>query len=156
MLLAKVRGEPYTTEVPIYRPEQVPAAPPLADVRSARLAMVTTGGLVRHGNPERQVSANATRYHRHSVKELQGLSGQDWEVYHAGYFNAIANANPNYILPLPFLRDLERRGEVGGLYEWMYALPGVSTSVANSQGFGRHIARDLVADGVQGVLLVAT
>lgn len=156
MLLAKVRGEPYTTEVPIYRPEQVPAAPALADVRSARVAMVTTGGLVRHGNPEKQVSANATRYHRHSVKELQSLSGQDWEVYHAGYFNAISNANPNYILPLQFLRDLERRGEVGGLYEWMYALPGVSTSVANSQGFGRHIARDLAADGVQGVLLVAT
>ena len=34
----------------------------------------------------------------------------EWEAYHAGYFNHIVNSNPNYILPLSFLRDLERQG----------------------------------------------
>ena len=156
MLLDKLNGLPFTTEVPIYAPEKVTPAPPLADLSRATIGMVTTGGLVRHGNPEKQVSANATRYHRHSVKELESLSGKDWEVYHAGYFNNIANANPNYILPLNFLRDLERQGTVGSVYEWIYALPGVSTSVAACSGFGRHIAEELAAGKVDGVLLVAT
>ncbi len=156
MLLAKLHGRPFTTEVPIYSPEKVPPAPPLADLPAARLAMVTTGGLVKKGNPEQQVSANATRYHRHSVKELDGLSGKDWEAYHAGYFNHIVNSDPNYILPLNFLRELEQRGEIGGVHEWIYAMPGVSTPVATATGFGRTIAEELLAGKVDGVLLVAT
>jgi glycine reductase len=118
--------------------------------------MVTTGGLVRKGNPDRQVSANAVRYHRHTVAELESLSPKEWEAYHAGYFNHLVNSNPNYILPLSFLRDLERQGKVGRVHEHIYALPGVSTPVAVAAGHGRNIATDLKAAGVDGALLVAT
>ena len=118
--------------------------------------MVTTGGLVRKGNPDKQVSANAVRYHRHTVAELESLSPKEWEAYHAGYFNHIVNSNPNYILPLSFLRDLERQGRIGKVHEWIYALPGVSTPVAMSARLGKSIAEDLRAGGVEGVLLVAT
>ena len=125
-------------------------------VRGARIAMVTTGGLVRKGNPDKQVAANATRYHRHSVKDLEALTPEGWEAYHAGYFNHIVNRNPNYILPLSFLRDLEGKGQIGRVHEAMYALPGVSTPVAVARQLGREIAEDLKAGGVEGVLLVAT
>src|SRR2546427_3816120 len=108
MLLDKLHGRPYRSEVPDAAPERVAPAPPIADLSRARIAMVTTGGLVRKGNPDRQVSANAVRYHRHTVAELESLSPADWEAYHAGYFNHLVNSNPNYILPLSFLRDLER------------------------------------------------
>jgi glycine reductase len=156
MLLDKLHGRPYRSEVPYAAPERVPPAPPVADLSRARIAMVTTGGLVRKGNPDRQVSANAVRYHRHTVAELESLSPADWEAYHAGYFNHIVNSNPNYILPLSFLRDLERQGKVGHVHEHIYALPGVSTPVAVSAGHGRSIAADLKAGGVDGALLVAT
>ena len=156
MLLAKLHGAPYRSEVPYAAPERVPPAPPIADLSRARIAMVTTGGLVRKGNPDRQVSANAVRYHRHEVAELESLSPADWEAYHAGYFNHIVNSNPNYILPLSFLRDLERRGRIGKVHEHIYALPGVSTPVAVSVGHGRSIAADLKSGGVDGALLVAT
>jgi glycine reductase len=156
MLLDKLHGRPYRSEVPYAAPERVPPAPPIADLARARIAMVTTGGLVRKGNPDRQVSANAVRYHRHSVADLESLSPEDWEAYHAGYFNHIVNSNPNYILPLPFLRDLERGGRIGRVHEHIYALPGVSTPVAVSATHGRSIAADLKAAGVDGALLVAT
>jgi glycine reductase complex component B subunit gamma len=156
MLLDKLHGRPYRSEVPYAAPERVPPAPPLADLARARIAMVTTGGLVRKGNPDKQVSANAVRYHRHEVAELESLSPADWEAYHAGYFNHIVNSNPNYILPLSFLRDLERRGTIGAVHPHIYALPGVSTPVAVSAGHGRSIAADLKAGGVDGALLVAT
>lgn len=156
MLLTKLRGDAFVTEVPMHIPERVTPAVPLADLSEATIAMVTTGGLVRKGNPDRQVSANATRYYRHSVAELRSLSGKDWEAYHAGYFNHIVNANPNYILPLNFLRDLEDEGRIGGVFEGIYALPGVSTPVAVSRALGRSIAQDLKEGGVNGCLLVAT
>jgi glycine reductase complex component B subunit gamma len=156
MLLDKLHGRPFTTEVPIYTPERVEPAPALAELRAATIGMVTTGGLVRKGNPEGQVAANATRYHRHSVKELESLSAEGWEAFHAGYFNHIVNRNPNYILPLNFLRDLERAGEIGAVYENIYALPGVSTPVAMAARMGRSIAEELKAGGVDGALLVAT
>jgi glycine reductase len=156
MLLDKLHGRPYRSEVPYAAPERVPPAPPIPDLTRARIAMVTTGGLVRKGNPDKQVSANPVRYHRHAVGELESLSPKEWEAYHAGYFNHIVNSNPNYILPLSFLRDLERRGAIGKVHEHIYALPGVSTPVAVSAGHGRSIAADLKAGGVDGALLVAT
>jgi glycine reductase len=156
MLLAKLHGTPFVTEVPMHLPERVPPAAPLTDLRRATIAMVTTGGLVRKGNPDKQVSSNATRYYRHSVAELRSLSGKDWEAYHSGYFNHIVNSNPNYILPLNFLRDLEAEGTIGRVFEWMYALPGVSTPVAMARALGRSIAQDLREGQVDGCLLVAT
>jgi len=156
MLLAKLHGRAFVSEVPFRAPERVTPALPIADLSRARIAMVTTGGLVRKGNPDKQVAANATRYHRHSVKDLEALTPEGWEAYHAGYFNHIVNRNPNYILPLSFLRDLEGKGQIGRVHESMYALPGVSTPVAMARQLGCAIAEDLKAGGVEGVLLVAT
>jgi glycine reductase len=156
MLLAKLQGRPFVTEVPYNAPEQVRPAPAIADLARATIAMVTTGGLVRKGNPDKQSAANATRYHRHSVASLEALSPEQWEAYHAGYFNHIVNRNPNYILPLSFLRELEAKGRIGRVHEQIYALPGVSTPVAMARELGRSIAEDLAQARVDGVLLVAT
>jgi betaine reductase len=156
MLKAKLLGQPFTTEVPILVPERVSPALPIADLSKATIALVTTGGLVRKGNPDKQVSANATRYFRHDVSELESLSGREWEAYHAGYFNHIVNKNPNYILPLSFMRDLERKGEIGSIYPYIYALPGVSTPVAQARRMGADVGRELQEARVAGCLLVAT
>jgi glycine reductase len=156
MLLAKLHGAAFVTEVPIHIPERVAPAAAVADLSRATIAMVTTGGLVRKGNPDRQVASNATRYYRHSVAELRSLTPKDWEAYHSGYFNHIVNANPNYILPLNFLRDLEEAGAIGRVFEWIYALPGVSTPVATARALGQSIAQDLKEGQVTGCLLVAT
>jgi glycine reductase len=156
MLLDKLHGRPVVSEVPFRAPDRVTPAAPVADLSRATIAMVTTGGLVRKGNPDRQVSANATRFHRHSVRDLETLTPEGWEAYHAGYFNHLVNRNPNYILPLSFLRDLEGKARIGRVHEWMYALPGVSTPVASARQLGRAIAQDLREARVDGVLLVAT
>ena len=156
MLLDKLHGRPYVSEVPFQAPDRVTPATPIADLSRATIAMVTTGGLIRKGNPDKQVAANATRFHRHSVKDLEALTPEGWEAYHSGYFNHLVNRNPNYILPLSFLRDLESKGKLGGVHEWIYALPGVSTPVAMARQLGRAIAEDLRGARVDGVLLVAT
>src|SRR5918996_168051 len=59
MLLDKLRGRPYRSEVPYAAPERVTPAPPIADLARARIAMVTTGGPVAKCNPHKQDCANA-------------------------------------------------------------------------------------------------
>ena len=149
MLEAKLAGRPYASEIPYQAPEAVAPAPPVRDLRTIEIALVTTGGLVPKGNPDGQTSGNARKYFRYPIDQLQALRS-------GGYFNHIVNKNPNYILPLSFLRDLEGKGQIGRVHEWMYALPGVSTPVAMARELGRSIAEDLRAARVDGVLLVAT
>ena len=156
MLVAKLKGLPFQSEVPVKLPDRVTPAPALPNLNRATIALITTGGLVRKGNPDKQKERNPTRYYRHTVAELEGLSKEGWEAYHGGYFNNYVNSNPNYILPLSFMRVLEKEGLVGSTHNWIWAMPGVSTPVANAKRFGEDIARELKTEGVDGAILVAT
>jgi betaine reductase len=156
MLVAKLRGLPFQTELRIKLPDRVTPAPALTDLKRATIALLSTGGLVRKGNPDKQSARNPTRYYRHAVAELEGLSKEQWEAYHGGYFNDIVNSNPNYILPLSFMRVLEKEGAVGSVHNWIWAMPGVSTPVVKARRFGVDIAGELKNEGVDGAILVAT
>lgn len=156
MLMRKLRGEPFVSEVPYQAPEQVAPAPPVADVSRTVLALVTTGGLIPKGNPEGQTSGNAHWYGRYDVGHLQSLTPDDWEAYHSGYFTHLSRQNPNYILPLSYARELVAAGELGGVHPYAYALPGVSTPVSQAQELGRGIAEDLRRGEVGACLLVST
>lgn len=156
MLEAKLAGRPYTSEVPYVAPEVVPPAPPLRALREARIALVTTGGLVPKGNPDHQTSGNAKQYFRYAIGQLETLRSGEWEAYHVGYFTHLVDRNPNYVLPLGYLRELEKAGVIGGLHPWAYTLPGVSTPVAAARRLGEGIAAQLREGQVGGCLLVST
>jgi glycine reductase len=155
MLSAKVHGKPFKTEIPILLPERVKPAPPLSDVSKAEIAMVTTCGLIRKGNPEGQVPVDADRYFRHSVEGLSELTNTDWEAYHSGYYDEIASDDPNYILPLRQMRFLESEGKVARIHPWIFTLAGCGTPVAKAKKIGEGIAKELVDGGVDGCLLTS-
>ena len=156
MLVAKLKGEDYQSEVPFQLPEAVPPAAPVPDLTQASIALITTGGLIPKGNPDRQTSGNPERYFTYSVEGLDALSGRDWEAFHGGYYNQISSDNPNYILPLSHLRKLEADGTVGPIFSQLIAMPGVSTPVAKSKRLGVQMAGELKAAGVDACILVAT
>jgi glycine reductase len=64
--------------------------------------------------------------------------------------------NPNYVLPLGYLRELERAGVIGSVHPYAYTLPGVSTPVARARCLGAGIAAQLREGQVGGCLLVST
>jgi glycine reductase len=156
MLEAKLAGRPVTSEVPYQAPEAVAPAAPARDLARLRIALVTTGGLVPHGNPDGQTSGNARRYHRYPIGQLETLRPGEWEAYHTGYFTHLVARNPNYVLPLGYMRELERAGVIGGIHPYAYTLPGVSTPVAQAQRLGAGIAAQLREGQVGGCLLVST
>lgn len=156
MVLNKLRGEPFATEYSMPTFDRVEPAPPIKDMRKAVLALVTSGGIVPSGNPDRIEAAAAQRFGTYPLHGVRKLSAQTHQTAHGGYDPTFANADPNRVLPLDAVRALEAEGAIGSLHEYYYATVGNATSVAKAREFGRQIAGELLAAGVQAVILTST
>jgi glycine reductase len=157
LLVSRLAGRPWHTEIPVVTYEDVKPLPPLADLRTARIGLVTSGGLVPRGNPDRQVSGGARACFRYSIENTDALTVADWESVHGGFSTVILNTrNPNYALPIGTVRDFERRGVIGSVYPYFYSTVGNGTAVATAKRMADEISRDFRAAGVDAVLLVAT
>jgi len=158
MLLAKVAGQPFETELPMETWDKVAPAAPLADVAAAKLAVICTGGVVPYGNPDGFKTYRNTFWRKYNFAELKSLEPGKWEAVHGGYNVAFMNQNPHYGMPLDALRALEAEGKIGRgkLYPAYYVIPGNQGSPAVMRRVGQEIGADLRKEGVDGVLLVAT
>lgn len=156
MLLAKLRGESFESEVPPPSYDQVKRAPGIKDLRSATIALVTDGGLVPKGNPDRIESKAATRFGVYSLKGMDALPPNDYEVNHIGYAHVFVLQDPHRLVPLDVMRDLEREGAIGKLHEKFYATSGAVSIVENAKKIGQAIAKELKNEGVSGVILTST
>jgi glycine reductase complex component B subunit gamma len=156
MLVAKLRGKPFESEVPRPTYDRVAPAPPIRDIRSATIALVTDGGLVPRGNPDRIEIRTATRFGRYDIRNTQSLDPADYEVSHEGYDSIFVRQDPNRLVPVDVMREIEREGLIGKLHERFYSTTGVANIVEVMKGLGRRIAEELKAEGVAGVILTST
>lgn len=156
MLLAKVTGRPYTSEIPAPDFGEITPAPPIADLSKVTLAMVTTGGVVPLGNPDGIESRRATRWGRYSIAGLQRLETSRWTCVHGGFDNQYIHDTPDRQLPLDILRDLEREGVIGGVHEFFYSTVGAGAPVHRARAFGQEIAEELKKAGVGAVIFTST
>ncbi len=156
MLMAKMAGDAFTTEYPMPTFDRVTPAPGVADARRATVALVTSGGIVPRGNPDRIEAANASRFGEYDIEGLNRLSSQTHESVHGGYDPTFANQDPNRVLPLDVMRALERSGRIARLHGRYFATVGNATSVERAQRYGAEIAAKLVNEGVQAVVFTST
>jgi betaine reductase len=156
LLLRKLAGEAFSTEYPVPVFDRVAPAPAVEDVSTVTLALVTSGGIVPRGNPDRIPSASASVYGEYSLEGLDRLSSETHQSVHGGYDPTYANEDPNRVLPLDAVRMLEREGRIGRLHERYFATVGNATSVENAKRFGEEIAAKLVNVGAQAVILTST
>ncbi len=89
----------------------VPIAQPIKDLSKAKIAIVTSGGIVPIDNPDRIQSASATRWGKYNVADLDKLESGVYKTIHAGFDPAVANANPDVIVPLDAMRAYEKKGK---------------------------------------------
>jgi glycine reductase len=156
MLMSKLEGKPFVTEISMPRFDRVTPAAAIDDARNAVVALVTSGGIVPRGNPDRIEAASASRFGAYPLAGLERLSAESHQSVHGGYDPTFANDDPNRVLPLDAVRALEREGRIGRLHETYYATVGNGTSVAQARRFGEEIAALLVNEGVQAVILTST
>ena len=153
LLLAKLAGTT-RTEVDAGFDRVEPPAP--VTLAAATLALVTEAGCVPQGNPDRLPSIRAAGWLRYELGGEISLATGRYESVHGGFDVTLGNEDPNRLVPLDTVRELEGEGRVGRLHEAFYTTTGNGTPVAASSRFGQEIAEDLRARGVEAVLLSGT
>jgi len=156
MLLRRLNNEIYESELEISVYEKVEPAEPLKNLKGAKIALCTSGGIVPFGNPDHIPAATAKIYKMYDISDKEMLKEGEFESVHAGYDPVYANKDPNRIAPLDVLRKLKDEGLIGEVYPYLITTTGNSASVADATRMGKEIAEKLAEDGVDGVILTST
>ena len=156
ILLDKLAGRAFATEIPIETLEGIPVAPPIANLKDARLALVSTAGVVACGNPDGFKTYGNTQWRKYSFDKMNSMKDASWDVYHGGYNTVFMHENPNYGVPLDGCREIEKEKTFGKLHPFFYSTPGNMALISAMQAISREILRDMKAEGIDGVLLVST
>jgi glycine reductase len=156
MLIAKLSGEPFETEYPMPDFDRVTPNPAVKDISKAKIALVTSGGIVPKGNPDSIEASSATKYGKYDIEGVNDLTPDKYQTAHGGYDPVYANEDPDRVLPVDVLRDLEKEGVIGRLHRYYYSTVGNGTSVANAKRFASEFSKELKADGVDAVILTST
>lgn len=155
MLLKRFNNEEYETELPMPEFDAVSPASPITNMKEATIALVTTGGVVPQGNPERLQSASAQKYTKYDVSSLDELKGE-YITVHGGFDPVYCNERADRVAPLDQLVCLRDENKIGSVYKYFYSTSGTGTSVANSEKFGKEIGQELADAKVDGVILTST
>lgn len=156
ILIKKMKGEPFETDLPMPKFDRVAPGPAIADLSKAKIAVVTSGGIVPQGNPDHIESSNATKFGWYTMENMDRLSKDDYMTVHGGYDRQFVLENPNLVIPLDVLREKEKAGEIGELYPYFATTTGTGTATNSAAKFGDDIGKKLKEEGVDAVILTST
>ena len=156
MLLKKIAGEPFETEYPMPTFDRVPPMPAITDMTKATIAIVTSGGIVPKGNPDRIESSSASKYGSYNIEGVDDLTSETYETAHGGHDPVYANEDADRVIPVDVLRQYEKEGKIGKLHDWFYSTVGNGTAVASSKKYAAEIAEKLISYDVDAVVLTST
>jgi glycine reductase len=128
----------------------------VSDITDATVMLITDGGLVPKGNPDRIEGTAATRWGAYDIAGVDNLEGDDYEISHGGYDPRFVQADPNRLVPLDALRQLEKEGAVGRIHREFLSTSGLSNPLSNTRRLGREMAEKVKREGVDAVILTST
>ena len=153
MLLAKVKGEPFESELPLPEIEETPPAPRVPDMAAATIALVSDGGLVPKGNPDRLKMSQNTIFAAYNIDEF---IKNPFQIAHSGYHHSQIRENVNRLLPVDVLVEMKETGVFRELLPVFYSTSGNTTTIESSRNVGKGIAEKLKESGVDAVILTST
>lgn len=156
LLVKKMAGQECITEYPMPVFDRVDPMPAIVDLTKVKVAIVTSGGIVPQGNPDRIESSSATKYGIYDITGMDTMLAADFMTVHGGYDRAFVTENPNLVIPLDVMRELENEGVIGELANYFVSTTGTGTSVGNAKSFGEDFSKKLLADGIGAVVLTST
>ena len=156
MLLNKLHDRPFETELPMPVFDKVTPSPAIKDIKKAKIAFLTTGGIVPKGNPDHIESCLATKYKKYSYEDdFGGYEHINAEVCHGGYDPQYCDADPNRMLPADVMKELEEEGVIGEFFPYTYVTTGNGILTQNAVAFANEIVEDLKENHVDGILLTS-
>jgi len=156
MALARLHKKPWKTEyeMPVFK--RIPPAKPLTDLKNATVALITSGGVVPLGNPDHIRVSSAESFGAYDISKLEDMTPELYESVHGGYDRHWANQDPDQVVPLDVMRQMEKEGVFKKLHNVFYTTTGTGTAVANAERFGQEIGEELRKAGVSAAILTST
>ena len=156
MLISKLQGKPYETELPMPKFDKVSPAPALKDLSKATIVLISTGGVVPIGNPEKFPSFNANKWAISNIGDIVDFKRGDWEQVHGGYDGSFANDDPDRVVPLDAAIELEHSGMFGKLHRNYLYTVGNITSLDSSARFGKEIVQYMKDHAIDAAIMTST
>ena len=156
MLLTKMTGESFESEMPATSFAPVPMPARIEDMSKAKVMLITDGGLVPKGNPDRIEGTAATRWGSYNIAGRDDLRAADYEVSHGGYDTRFVQESPDRLVPLDALREMEKNGVIGKLHDEFLSTCGRSNPLSNTRRLGREMVEKIKREGVDAVILTST
>lgn len=159
MLMTKIKGLPFQTEAECRRLETRQSPPLLGkELSTCEIALISDGGLVPKDNPDRLRSSGNMSWAAYKIDALwpDQYTATDYEISHTGYYPVHILNNPNRLVPVDILRDLEKEGIIKKLHPVFYSTSGNGAAQASCRKMGEEIAGQLNQKDVDGVIQTST
>jgi glycine reductase len=156
MALAKLQGQPFESEMVAAAFAPVPTPPPVKNLARAKVMLVTDGGLVPKGNPDKIQGTAATRWGAYRIEGQEDLRAEDYEISHGGYDPQFVRQDPDRLVPLDVMRQMEKDGVIGQLCGEFISTSGLANPLSNTRRMGREIAERVKSLGADAVILTST
>lgn len=157
MLLAKIAGKPFETEMPVIEFEHIEIPSAIPDLSKMRVAIVSDGALVDKDNSPHLKTRNCDTWGKFNLEEFFGpdKTAEDYAVVHTGYHHVNILGDRNRMVPYDTLKQLEKEGVIGKLHEDYYVTCGNAGIAGWCSRMGAEIAQELVRADVDAVLLTS-
>jgi len=156
MVMAKLRSQPFESEMSATKFAPIPMPPGVKDLKRAKVMLITDGGLVPKGNPDEIQGSAATRWGSYNIKNCADLRGDDYEISHGGYDAQYVRQDPDRLVPLDVMRDLENEGAIGQLHDEFLSTSGLANPLSNTRRMGREMADKAKRLGIDAIILTST
>jgi glycine reductase len=156
ILLKKLNGEEYITEVPQRTFEMLPPSPAVEELGKINIGLITSGGLVPKGNPDHLKQAFSIDYGSYDITGMDSLKPGEFNSIHGGFDTTIVDQDPNRVVALDAMRTLEGEGVYSKLHDRVLSTAGVGTNVESAKNIGSRMAQELIDAGVQAAILTST
>lgn len=153
MLEARLQGRAYESELVLPVFEKVTPPAPISDISKAKIALVTTAGVVPKGNPDQIKALNAENWARYP---LDLLLSRDYECIHGGINPDYINARAEFVVPVQTAYKQQEQGQIGALFDQYFVTAGCGGVIHVFQRMGHEMAEALADMGADGVILTST
>lgn len=157
MLLAKIAGEPFQTEMPVIEYEHIEIPEAIANPSKMCVAIVSDGALVDKDNSPHLKTRNCDTWGKFNLEEFfsPDKTEEDYAVVHTGYHHMNILGDRNRMVPYEILKQMEKDGIIGKLHEDYYVTCGNAGIAGWCSRMGAEIAQELIRADVDAVLLTS-
>ena len=155
MLLDKLAGRPFKTEIPMPHDEKVEAPSPVGDLTQATVVLITDGALCPQGNPDGMRTGTSVTFNVYSTQGTPSLTKEEYTCVHGGFDTSYVLADPNRLVPLDAMRTLVGEGFVK-MHEAFLSTSGLTTPVTNSINIAKGMIDYVRNHNIDAAILTST